>query len=116
MFSNNNYIICCYDWETWGQGKNIREFCKWRKFRRKNWTLSIEDEFLDCNLDKVLNMDGNFKDSLLISVLKGDQTKFDSIVASGDGTNDYLNGDHIYTQAAILILVTWLATLKNSHT
>ena len=40
-------------------------------FEEKISTLSIEDEFLDCNLDKVLNMDGNFKDSLLISVLKG---------------------------------------------
>ena len=57
-------------------------------------TLSIEDEFLNCKLDKVLNMDGNFKDNLLISVLKkNDQIKFDSIVASGDGMNDYLNGD-----------------------
>ena len=56
--------------------------------------LSIEDEFLNCKLDKVLNMDGNFKDSLLISVLKkDDQIKFDSIIASGDGMNDYLNGD-----------------------
>ena len=42
-----------------------------KKVSKKNLTLSIEDEFLDCNLDKVLNMDGNFKDSLLISVLKG---------------------------------------------
>ena len=68
-------------------------------FEEKISTLSIEDEFLDCNLDKVLNMDGNFKDSLLISVLKkDDQIKFDSIVASGDGMNDYLNGDqYIYS-------------------
>ena len=57
-------------------------------------TLSIEDEFLNCKLDKVLNMDGNFKDNLLISVLKkNDQIKFDSIIALGDGMNDYLNGD-----------------------
>jgi len=57
-------------------------------------TLSIEDEFLNCYLDKVLNMDGNFKDNLLISVLKkNDQIKFDSIVATGNGMNDYLNGD-----------------------
>ena len=68
-------------------------------FEEKISTLSIEDEFLDCNLDKVLNMDGNFKDSLLISVLKkDDQIKFDSIIASGDGMNDYLNGDqYIYS-------------------
>ena len=57
-------------------------------------TLSIEDEFLNCNLDKVLNMEGAFKENLVISVLKkNDQIKFDSIVASGDGMNDYLNGD-----------------------
>ena len=63
-------------------------------FEEKISTLSIEDEFLDCNLDKVLNMDGNFKDNLLISILKkNDQIKFDSIIASGDGMNDYLNGD-----------------------
>ena len=68
-------------------------------FEEKISTLSIEDEFLDCNLDKVLNMDGNFKDNLLISVLKkNDQIKFDSIIASGDGMNDYLNGDqYIYS-------------------
>ena len=54
-------------------------------------TLSIENEFLDCNLDKILNMDGDFKDNLLISVIKkDDQIKFDSITASGDGMNDYL--------------------------
>ena len=57
-------------------------------------TLSIENEFLDCNLDKILNMDGDFKDNLLISVIKkDDQIKFDSITASGDGMNDYLGGD-----------------------
>jgi hypothetical protein len=68
-------------------------------FEEKISTLSIEDEFLDCNLDKVLNMDGDFKDNLFISVLKkDDQIKFDSIVASGDGMNDYLNGDqYIYS-------------------
>ena len=68
-------------------------------FEEKISTFSIEDEFLDCNLDKVLNMDGNFKDNLLISVLKkDDQIKFDSIIASGDGMNDYLNGDqYIYS-------------------
>ena len=68
-------------------------------FEEKISTLSIEDEFLDCNLDKVLNMDGNFKNNLLISVLKkNDQIKFDSIIASGDGMNDYLNGDqYIYS-------------------
>ena len=63
-------------------------------FNKNISTLSIEDEFLDCNLDKVLNMEGDFKDNLVISVLKkNDQIKFDSIVASGDGMNDYLNGD-----------------------
>ena len=30
-------------------------------FEEKISTLSIEDEFLDCNLDKVLNMEGDFK-------------------------------------------------------
>lgn len=61
-------------------------------------TLSIEDEFLECNLDKVLNMDGDFKESLVISVLKSDDIiKFNSITASGDGMNDYLNDDqYIY--------------------
>ena len=68
-------------------------------FNKNISTLSIEDEFLDCNLDKVLNMEGDFKDNLVISVLKkNDQIKFDSIVASGDGMNDYLNGDqYIYS-------------------
>ena len=57
-------------------------------------TLSIEDEFLNCKLDKVLNMKGDFKDNLVISVLKkNDQIKFSSITASGDGMNDYLSGD-----------------------
>lgn len=61
-------------------------------------TLSIEDEFLECKLDKVLNMDGDFKESLVISVLKSDDIiKFNSITASGDGMNDYLNDDqYIY--------------------
>lgn len=63
-------------------------------FEKNISTLSIEDEFLNCHLDKVLNMDGNFKDNLLISVLKkNDQIKFDSIIATGNGMNDYLNGD-----------------------
>ena len=39
-------------------------------FNKNISTLSIEDEFLDCNLDKVLNMEGDFKDNLVISVLK----------------------------------------------
>ena len=63
-------------------------------FNKNISTLSIEDEFLDCNLDKVLNMEGDFKDNLVISVLKkNDQIKFDSITASGDGMNDYHGGD-----------------------
>ena len=63
-------------------------------FEKNISTLSIEDEFLNCHLDKVLNMDGNFKNNLLISVLKkNDQIKFDSIIATGNGMNDYLNGD-----------------------
>ena len=63
-------------------------------FKKNISTLSIEDEFLNCNLDKVLNMEGDFKDNLVISVLKkNDQIKFSSITASGDGMNDYLNGD-----------------------
>ena len=68
-------------------------------FKKNISTLSIEDQFLDCNLDKVLNMEGDFKDNLVISVLKkNDQIKFDSIVAFGDGMNDYLNGDqYIYS-------------------
>ena len=63
-------------------------------FNKNISTLSIEDEFLNCNLDKVLNMEGDFIDNLVISVLKkNDQIKFSSITASGDGMNDYLNGD-----------------------
>ena len=75
------------------------------RFENNISTLSIEDEFLNCKIDKVLNMDGDFKNNLHISLLKkDDQIKFDSIIASGDGMNDYLNGDqYTYSDGDIAV-------------